>query len=547
MRKFYSLSILMIMFLCGCASFETMRKDADAGDEIAQVLVGIKYFYGDKEVAMLQYDDARRYFEKAAKRENPLACYYLGEIYEKGLGQVEVDNDAAKVYYSRAAENLKSLPSVLRKHSYLAAAKMYDCNRGFARSESKAKFYYERAFDTDAAGSGSHIAEFLNRTRGQLSAAELYHILEDAIDNNEPQAKFMYAQSILKNNPDTAKKLIRQAADANYPPAIIADAELSGSKIFVRSANEKAAVLGYAPAFYELALLESNEEKRCELLKKSADRGHLPAIQALGDYYESNKEWNRATIYHYMAEKLGRGKASPALTRLSREVGLVLPVESIWQNKIAADIAQIGTNVEYFIRGYRAGIAKIRENYQRYLQDAPERSYINLDYVKLFNSNMPMAMAGDIFRIYYDSVHGNVGQDFYLNYAIAAGYAGQGEVQFRAAEKINLKRSQTGKWYWAKILLKANGLALMGSSSDAYELLFANYRGKISSENVDFIVNFVNGNCNMLLKDIRKLSAALSIPEEKFVAYKALKKQDFYDLEKRSDTNLISVPEEPVI
>ena len=97
----------------------------------------------------------------------------------------------------------------------------------------------------------------------------------------------------------------------------------------------------------------------------------------------------------------------------------------------------------------------------------------------------------------------------------------------------------------AKLLLKANALALMGSSDDAYELLFANYREKLSSGYRNFIIDFVNGNCNMLLKDINKLSAALNIPADKFVLYKPFAKQEFYDLENRCDSYLVEKPEEP--
>ncbi len=545
MKKIFLFAGLLTVLLCGCTSFESLQKDADGGDEIAQVLIGIKYFYGTQKIPMIQYDEARRYFEKAAKRENPLACYYLGEIFEYGLGATEVDNDVAMNFYSRAAADINELPGVLRKPAYLAVARMYDRGRGLIKSENKARYFYEKAYNNECDGSGPAMADFLTRTRGVLSVEQLERVLEDALDGNEPDANYIFGSAIFKQNEKKGREYLRKAAEGNSAPAMIELALLSRNKMLVRSAYEKAAALGCAPAFYELALSESNEEKRCELLKKSADRGYIPAVQALGDYYESNKDWGRASIYHYMADKLGGGKISPASVRLSRAVGLDLPVESIWQNKNAADVAEIGTNVEYFIRSHRAGIAKIRENYQRYLKDDPVKNYMNLDYVRLFYSNMPMNMAGDIFRIYYDGVHGNVGQDFYLNYAVAAGYAGQGEVQFRAADKINLKRHQTGKWHWAKLLLKANGLALMGSSAEAYELLVANYKEKLSAENIDFIINFVNGNCNMLLKDIRKLSAALNIAEEKFVAYKEQKKQDFYDLEKRSDTNLITVPEEP--
>ena len=551
-KNILQLSVSISMFMMslfaftGCASVEQMKKDADRGDENAQVLLALKYFYGSQDVKSVQYDDAALYFGKAARSENPLACYYMGEIYESGLGQTDVDYAKALAYYRRAASSMHELPAVLRRPAYLAMAKMYDYGRGVKKSVSKAKYYYDRAYDSGVLGSSSLIADFLERTKGKLSADDLKHILDDAMDENDPQAKYMYAQAIIKNDPDKAGKLLQQAGDANYPPAIYAEAAAKQNKMLMKNANEKAAAGGYAPAFYELALAESDEDKRYEFLKKSADRGFVNAIQALGDYHENRKEWNSASVYHYMADKIN-GHTSPASIRLQRISGLGLAVKSIWENKQIPEIASIGTNVEYFIRGYRAGIAKIRENYQKYIADNPEKAYVNMDYVRLFNEKMPMLMAGDIFRIYYESRHGSVGNDFYLNYAIAAGYAGQGAVQFYAAEKINLnyKYQKALEWHLAKLLLKANALALMGSSDDAYELLFANYREKLSSGYRNFIIDFVNGNCNMLLKDINKLSAALNIPADKFVLYKPFAKQEFYDLENRCDSYLVEKPEEP--
>ena len=146
MKKFLLLfAMLSVLFGSGCVSLEKMQKDADKGDEVAQVLLGLKYFYGSSDVRMIQYEEALRYFKMAAKQENPLACYYLGEIYEKGLGQTEVDYFAAEEYYKRAAKTMDSLSGVMRRHSYLASAKMYDFGNGVKKSDNHAKYYYEKA------------------------------------------------------------------------------------------------------------------------------------------------------------------------------------------------------------------------------------------------------------------------------------------------------------------------------------------------------------------------------------------------------------------
>ncbi len=549
MKKFIALFFMCaVVFLTGCMSLEEKQQDPAKGDETAQVLLGIKYFYGSEDVRMIQYDVAEKYFKMAAKQENPLACYYLGEIYEKGLGQAEVDYNAADNYYKRARKTMNMLPRVLRRHSYLALAKIYDFGRGGKRNDNEAKYYYKKAYDNDAAASAAALTDYLTRTTGTLSLKQTEHILLDELKANYPDANYLYGKALIRHDAKKAQLYLTKAADANHVEAMILSARLSRNKMLLRSAYEKAAALGYGPAFYELALLEPSESKRFDLLKKSADRGCLNAVEALGDYHESRKEWNLAVIYHYMADRI-RNRETPgaASVRLENITGLGLAVESIWHDKKIPMLYALGTNLDYFIRGYKAGIAKIRENYRRYLAENPERSYLNMDYVKIFRENMPMLLAGDIFSIYYNSVHGAVDEDFYLNYAIAAGYAGQGAIQFFAAEKIDLKRHHSMQYHLAKLLLKANALALMGSSADAYELLMANYQSDLNEVQRNFMIDFINGNCNMLLKDIKKLSAALNVSAEKFVIFKEQKKQPFYDLENKCDSNLLTSAEEPVI
>ena len=168
------------VFLNGCVSVAKMQKEADGGDEVAQVLLALKFFYGSKDVRMIQYDEAFKYFSMAAKKENPLANYYLGEIYESGCGQIEVNYNKAEEHYKRAASDMHELPAVLRKHAYLAMAKMYEHGRGVKKSDAKAKVFYKRACDKEIIGSAPLYVLFLKRTECGLSADELEDILEDA-------------------------------------------------------------------------------------------------------------------------------------------------------------------------------------------------------------------------------------------------------------------------------------------------------------------------------------------------------------------------------
>lgn len=65
--------------------------------------VGIKYFHGDERYYRRNYAEAFKFFEKAAGEADPTALYYLGTMYDEGLG-VDQDEYKGYLYYKRAGE-----------------------------------------------------------------------------------------------------------------------------------------------------------------------------------------------------------------------------------------------------------------------------------------------------------------------------------------------------------------------------------------------------------------------------------------------------------
>src|SRR6202040_1216335 len=78
-----------------------LRADALKGDPTAAYEIGVRYAEG-KGVAS-NFDEAAKWYERAAQAGVVPAIFRLGALYEKGLS-VQKDVDIARRYYLQAAE-----------------------------------------------------------------------------------------------------------------------------------------------------------------------------------------------------------------------------------------------------------------------------------------------------------------------------------------------------------------------------------------------------------------------------------------------------------
>jgi TPR repeat protein len=74
---------------------------AKKGNSVAQCSLGFAYKEGNGENR--NYEEAVRWYQKAAEQNNPQAEYYLGELYEWGMGGPTNQSEADK-WYRKAAE-----------------------------------------------------------------------------------------------------------------------------------------------------------------------------------------------------------------------------------------------------------------------------------------------------------------------------------------------------------------------------------------------------------------------------------------------------------
>lgn len=98
--------ILAILAACLLLASPAAAKEKAAIDakQIEQWRVaGINYYNGNSRFIRQNYDTARELFEKAGAEGDAISLYYLGNIYNDGLG-VEQDEEKARLFYQRAAE-----------------------------------------------------------------------------------------------------------------------------------------------------------------------------------------------------------------------------------------------------------------------------------------------------------------------------------------------------------------------------------------------------------------------------------------------------------
>ncbi len=84
------------------------------------------------------YSGARRWLSDQEAAEDPRAWYYLGQLYQQGLGGFPLDIKRAERLYHRAAE--EGQPS-----SMLALADMFARGAGVQANRSVARVWYEKA------------------------------------------------------------------------------------------------------------------------------------------------------------------------------------------------------------------------------------------------------------------------------------------------------------------------------------------------------------------------------------------------------------------
>jgi len=136
--------------------FNTTKRQADGGEVPAQNALGDIFAEGTQ--VPQNYEEAARWYRKAAEQNFPAAQYHLGELYDIGRGVPRDEAEAAN-WYRKAADGGNA-------DAQYTLAGMYSLGRGVPANTEEALKWYHRASEQGDALSMYQLAERYERAKG---------------------------------------------------------------------------------------------------------------------------------------------------------------------------------------------------------------------------------------------------------------------------------------------------------------------------------------------------------------------------------------------
>ena len=212
-------TVIVLLFIC---FFPTMAvaqvdqfklkqvlQDANAGDISACAYLGKMYYEGTG-VAQ-NYNEAFKWFQKAADKGIDDACAYLGKMYYEGTGVAQNYNEAFKCF-QKAADN-----GVTGAYTWLGV--MYYDGQGVAQNYEKAFLWTKKAAENGAANAYVGLGVMYCKGQGVAkNSNEAFKWFQKAADNGVASAfaylgDMYYAGDGVAQNYNEALKWYQKAAD----------------------------------------------------------------------------------------------------------------------------------------------------------------------------------------------------------------------------------------------------------------------------------------------------------------------------------------------
>jgi hypothetical protein len=496
-------------------------------------------YYGHHSIGQIDYETAFNQFNSIIKNREQqagVALFYLGLESLKGLNSQEVDFWNAMYLFEMAAKKIAEDLDNTDGNRSLVLALMYQYGFGLEQNLDKVL-----PFLVEAEKSGNHfatliMAEFLLENSQFEAYRELAKKkLFKAMQYGFPQAYYLayaYFPSL------EGEKNLEKSALGLCPEAIIDVAERNGNKLAINAANTQAMKMGSALAIYNLSKTAGNDIEKIYFLKQAALRGCYEAIVDLADYYENHKLWSKAIVYNLYAARNEELQltANLALERLDSISGLNVLLKELWKERHFAELNSLDSDCGFFVNSFKNNAPNLRESYWKYLQLNADKAFMNCDWYYIFVNNMPMEYAGDIFKRYYELLEPDSSKiepvnNYFFAYAVAAGLAGQGELQLFALNEIKQEKLSS-EMQLALEILRINGNILAGKREEAEDLL-----KKLSITDADktFVVNFINGCAIGLLLNRQQTASVLQIELDKLLESREIKKQSFFNFKTGRD------------
>lgn len=541
-RKNLILAGLLVFVVTACAPKivdNRMIPPPETSVEVAKTSLlksALANYYGHHSVGKINYKTAMKLFKLlrgSEEKQQGVISFYCGMAKLKGLAAEEIDYSGAMYFFDDAFKKIREYSGEdIDGNNSLVLALMYRDGLGV---EKKLDKVLPLLHDAEKKGNNFApliMAEFLLENGSDSAYRELAERkLFAAMQYGFPQA--YYLAYLHFPNLNSEENLLK-SAEGNYPDAMIDVAINNGNKMAIHSANNSAMEMGSARGFYNLSVDTDNIIEKVYLLKQAALRGNYQAISELALHYEHQKLWSIAIAYNLFAlqDTETAFQAKLALERLESISGLNVLIERFWKNRNYAELSLLDNTIDFYIHGFENNVSNIRSEYQKYLMTNSKKAFMNCDWYYISNNKLPMELAGDIFKYYLTTMEpqkDNIDEfnNYFLAYAVAAGLAGQGELQKSALGKVK-NYSALEQFELALKFLEINAEILSGNAQKADELL-ANL--KINEKNRTFAVNFINGCSAALLLDRERTARTLELDLDSLLATKEIKKQPFFNFE----------------
>lgn len=273
--------------ILGC---KYMHMAAEQGNANAQCFYGKCCLNGIG--TLTDYDEAEKYLLLSAEKDNVVAQYYLGFLYNsEKYGRL--DWKKAFAYTKKAAEYGNDFPDAMYN-----LGRMYQLAEGVEKNLDEAIYWYAKAFGLGITDAKNNLALALEEKNGMKN--DVIYLLQKAADSGDEVALCNLASRYLKGEGVTqsismAMNLYLKSAEKGYVPAqrAIGQVYLVGTGIAKDGKlafywTEKAAAQGDTTALYNLAYCYEHgigtardAVKAFVCYKRSADLGFALSFAAL--------------------------------------------------------------------------------------------------------------------------------------------------------------------------------------------------------------------------------------------------------------------------
>ncbi|MBA3813974.1 MAG: sel1 repeat family protein [Alphaproteobacteria bacterium] len=258
-----------------------------------QYQIGCRYYNGVG--TDINYEEAFKYYKKAADQSHANAQYMVGSMYYGGTGTCPNNKEAFKYYKNAADQN--------HADAQYMVGSMYDDGIGTSKNNKESLQYYKEAADQDHTEAQFHVGLFYSTCDDEKkNYLEAFKYYKKAADQNHTEAQFnlgiLYANG--------------QGTEKNYFKAL---------ECFKKQSKDDPEAQINIGMLYKFGLgVIQDYGKAMEYFQKAANRGHADAKFFIGGlYYEgqgTKQDYFEARKWFWQAEAQNHEGAKDYLRRI---------------------------------------------------------------------------------------------------------------------------------------------------------------------------------------------------------------------------------------